>query len=126
MEKKLQIFGRWDGYKSDGQKMKKNEKPWFRVRKNRKLLKGGDSVCEVTMGCNKAQASLYTSEGVNSKSAFKIIDSKQRLLAEVKQKQSSSGVMLGNDVLSLVVEPHVHHLLIIALVAVCGLINHKM
>lgn len=47
---------------------------------------------------------------------------------QVKRKQSSSGVILGEDVLSLKVEalPQVDHLLIMALVIVYGLINDKL
>ena len=45
---------------------------------------------------------------------------------KVEKKQTSSGVVLGDDVLSLVVEPHVDHSLVMALVAVCGLIHHRM
>ena len=45
---------------------------------------------------------------------------------KVEKKQTSSRVVLGDDVLSLVVEAHVDHSLVMALVAVCGLIHHRM
>lgn len=45
---------------------------------------------------------------------------------QVKQKQANSGVLLGDDVLTLMVEPHVDQSLIMALVTVCGLIHHKI
>ncbi|GMY30283.1 LURP1-related protein domain containing protein [Fagus crenata] len=45
---------------------------------------------------------------------------------QAKRKQSSSGVLLGDDVLTLVVEPHTDHSLIMALVIVYGLIRGRM
>lgn len=48
------------------------------------------------------------------------------LSGQVKRKQTASGVALGDDVLSLAVEPNVNHLLIMGLVVVCGLINHSL
>jgi len=41
-------------------------------------------------------------------------------------KHAAAGVSLGNDVLTLVVEPNVDQLLIMGLVVVCGLINHSL
>lgn len=43
---------------------------------------------------------------------------------QVKRKQTSSGVALGDDVFSLVVEPNIDHSLIMGLVIVHGLMNH--
>ncbi|KAJ9173583.1 hypothetical protein P3X46_016703 [Hevea brasiliensis] len=48
------------------------------------------------------------------------------VVAEVKKKQSSSGIALGDDLLTLIVEPHTDHSLIMAIVTVYGLINYKM
>lgn len=48
---------------------------------------------------------------------------------QVKRKQSSNGVILGEDVLSLRVEaafPQINHLLIMALVIVYGLIQEQL
>lgn len=45
---------------------------------------------------------------------------------QAKQKQSSSGVVLGADVLSLDVESDKDHSFIMALVIVYGLITGKM
>ncbi|KAK9265894.1 hypothetical protein L1049_021601 [Liquidambar formosana] len=122
--KKLRVFGRWDGYKRSASKVNK-EKPWFQVRKNFNVFEE-NLTCQVTVGYTKAKACCYRMEGLAGKLAFKIIDSDGDLIAEIKQKQSSSGIMLGNDVLTLSVEPHIDHSLIVALVAIHGLINHKM
>ncbi|KAK9276046.1 hypothetical protein L1049_007022 [Liquidambar formosana] len=123
--RKLRVFGRWNGYKCNGS-MVKNEIPCFQVRKNYRLLRG-DSSCQVTVrpveGC---QATCYRFEGLAGKAAFKIIDSEGGLVAEVKQKQTSSGIQFGDDVLTLVVEPQKDHALIMALVSVYGLICHRM
>jgi len=45
---------------------------------------------------------------------------------QAKQKHSSSGVVLGNDVLTLDVEGGIDHSLIMAFVTVFGLICGKM
>ncbi|KAA8520808.1 hypothetical protein F0562_011481 [Nyssa sinensis] len=124
LRKKLGAFWHWEGYKYNDPKVK-NEKPWFQVRKNCKFLKR-NSECQVTMGCYEARTSCYRIEGNALKLALKIVNSEGGVVAEVKQKQSSSGIVLGDDVLSLVVEPHVDRSLVMALVAVYGLIGNKM
>ncbi|KAF9689357.1 hypothetical protein SADUNF_Sadunf01G0083900 [Salix dunnii] len=72
------------------------EKPWFQVQK------------------------------LASKREFRIVGIGGDVIAEVKQKQLSSGITLGDDVLTLVVEPHVDHSLIMAIVTVYGLIKHRL
>ena len=121
---KLRVFGRWEGYKCNGSKVE-SQKPCFQVRKHCRILGGGSS-CEVTVRPNEAQSYHYRIQGLAGKSTFKIVNSEGGVMAEVKQKQTSSGVVLGDDVLDLVVEPHVDHSLVMALVAVCGLIHHRM
>ncbi|KAI8569458.1 hypothetical protein RHMOL_Rhmol02G0281000 [Rhododendron molle] len=44
---------------------------------------------------------------------------------QVKQKQLSSGVILGDDVLTMVVEPQIDHSLVMALVTVYGLMRER-
>ncbi|GFS29545.1 LURP-one-like protein [Actinidia rufa] len=53
----------------------------------------------------------------------KVLFSIQR---KVRPKQLSSGVMLGDDVLTLVVEPQMDHSLVMALVTVYGLMTDKI
>lgn len=48
------------------------------------------------------------------------------VLKQVKRKQSTCGVVLGEDVLTLVVEPFMDHSLIVGLLVVYGLINRKL
>ncbi|XP_058079487.1 protein LURP-one-related 11-like [Magnolia sinica] len=120
--KKHRIFGCWEGYKCNGSN---EEKPWFKVRKPWRILKG-DSPCEVSLGWDKDQPISYRIEGLDGRSACKIVDQNGGLVAEVKQKHSTSGVVLGDDVLSLVVEPNIDHSLIMGLMVVHGLINQCM
>ncbi|KAJ6943455.1 protein LURP-one-related 2-like [Populus alba x Populus x berolinensis] len=81
----------------------------------------GSSACQVTVGFDK-----YWVVKLGSKQAFKITNSNGEIVAEAKRKQSPSGVLLGDDVLTLVVEPHVDHSFIIGLVTVYGLMHHKL
>ncbi|GLU05782.1 hypothetical protein SLE2022_228620 [Rubroshorea leprosula] len=112
--KRLRIFGRWDGYRLD------TKKPWFQVRKCSRVLTV-DLACEVTIGHCK-----YWIVSLAHKASFQIVDIDGDVVAEVKQKQVCSGIMLGDDVLSLEMKPHFDHSLIMALVTVNGLINGKM
>ncbi|KAK6137439.1 hypothetical protein DH2020_028796 [Rehmannia glutinosa] len=118
---KLRIFGCWEGLKWIGNK----ERPWFKVRRNHTIL-SKDRSCKVTFKCNENMGSCYRIIGLEGKSALKIIDFSGQLLAEAVQKQSSEGVPLGEDVLSLMVEPQADQSLIMALVTVYGLINNKL
>lgn len=47
-------------------------------------------------------------------------------VVQVRRKLTASGVALGDDVLTLALEPDVDQLLIMGLVIVCGLINHSL
>ncbi|KAL6986217.1 hypothetical protein U1Q18_019585 [Sarracenia purpurea var. burkii] len=125
--KKLAIFRQWDIYKWSGSKMNRERCPcpWFRARKWCKFL-GRDMACHVSLGCDKSKASFYSILGLDAKLAYKITDSYGRLVAEVRQKQLSSGVFLGDDVLSLVVEPQTDHSIVMALVTVFGLMTDKI
>ncbi|XP_052210240.1 protein LURP-one-related 4-like [Diospyros lotus] len=123
--KRLQFSSSWNGYSCNDPLMK-DQKPWFRVKKIRKLLER-DSGFRVIVECNEIEERFYRVENeITKKLAFKIIDDKEEVVAEAKRKESSSGVVLGEDVLSLVVRPHVDHSFVMALVAVHGLIHNKM
>ncbi|XP_027084172.1 protein LURP-one-related 11 [Coffea arabica] len=120
-QKKMPVFGHWDGYRRSDAEVNKRT-PSFQVRKLRNVLKGGMRTYVVS----GTETSSYQIRGLPDKSAFKITDTNGKAVAEVKQKQSSSGVNFGEDVLSLVVEPQVDHSLVMALVIVYELINHKL
>ncbi|KAK9927249.1 hypothetical protein M0R45_024442 [Rubus argutus] len=120
-ERKVGVFTRWKGYAADG------DKPMFRVRKSCRSILGNEesSSYKVIMG---SDSSFYKLQGLaaGKSAAFRITDSNGRVVAEAKRKQSSSGVVLGDDVLSLVVEPHIDHSFIMALVTVYGLIKRQI
>ncbi|XP_043698206.1 protein LURP-one-related 4-like [Telopea speciosissima] len=119
-QKKLRLLGCWEGYRNNA------SKPWFQVKKLYKILKRKSSY-KVTVHCDQAQPSLYLIEElITGKSEYKILNESGEPIAEVKQKQSSSGVSFGNDVLTLMVEPHIDHSLIMGIVTVYGIICHKL
>ncbi|KAJ4832030.1 hypothetical protein Tsubulata_010279, partial [Turnera subulata] len=115
----IMILQRWYGFKCNGDIINK-KKPWFEVKKCFRICMGR-LICQVTVGFNK-----YRVVKLDQKAAFRIIDVDGDIVAEVKQKQSSQGIMLGNDVLTLIVEPNIDHSLVMAIVTVYGLMNHKM
>ncbi|KAH6823998.1 hypothetical protein C2S53_016982 [Perilla frutescens var. hirtella] len=123
--KKLGMFGCWEGFKwiDSDVRMKR---PLFQVRRNRAIL-SRDNSCQVILGCDKLnRKNDYKIIGFEGKSSLKITDFSGKVLAEATQKQSSEGVGLGDDVLTLMVEANVDQSLIMALVTVYGLINNKL
>ncbi|GMY30284.1 protein LURP-one-related 4-like [Fagus crenata] len=118
-QKKLRVFGCWNGYRWSSSSINK-EKPWFQVKKYCRMLMG-DVSCRITVGYDK-----YWILGFASKAAFRIVDVNGDVVAEAKRKYSSSGVLLGDDVLALEVVPHIDHSLVMAFVIVYGLIRRKM
>ncbi|GFP79510.1 protein lurp-one-related 11 [Phtheirospermum japonicum] len=124
--KKLRIFGCWEGFKWNGYSKVEKERSFFKVKRNYTFF-SKDICCRVTLKkCDKNTENWYKIVGLEGKSALRIIDFSGQLLAEAVQKQSSSGVCLGEDVLSLMVEPKADQSLIMALVTVYGLINDKL
>ncbi|KAL8150430.1 hypothetical protein V2J09_020238 [Rumex salicifolius] len=102
-------------------------RPWFRVRKIGVGKRG--ITCQVTVKIDELllKESRYLIRGSLHKSEFKIFDQSALLIAEVKRKKLESiGVTFGNDVLSLVVESNVDRSLVVALVAVVGLMCRRM
>ncbi|KAK4743906.1 hypothetical protein SAY87_010218 [Trapa incisa] len=126
VKRKLCIFGCWEGYKSeDPSSNSRDERIWFRVRKQCSMVRKS-LYCRVSMLHCKTPRSCYSMEGFASKLEFSIKSSTGAAVAEVKRKQTASGIYLGDDVLALVVEPLVDHSLIVALVAVYGSICRRM
>ncbi|XP_075639722.1 protein LURP-one-related 4 [Castanea sativa] len=117
--KKLQAFGCWNGYRWSGSSINK-EKSWFQVKKYCRMLMR-DVACRITVGYDK-----YWIVRFANKAAFRIVDVNGDVVAEAKRKYSSSGVVLGEDVLALEVVPHMDHSLIMAFVVVYGLIRRRM
>ncbi|KAI3453696.1 hypothetical protein Pfo_010359 [Paulownia fortunei] len=123
--KKLLVFRSWEGHKWINSKFHK-EGEWFKVKRKCNFFGRGIITCHVILGCNKTTSSCYKIVGLVGKSTLKIMDCAGRVLAEMMQKQSLAGVSLGDDVLSLMVEPQIDQSLIMALVIVYGMINNKL
>ncbi|RLN22374.1 protein LURP-one-related 11-like [Panicum miliaceum] len=68
----------------------------------------------------------YAVEGCSRKSDYKIRGAGGAVVAVVARKQTASGVVLGEDVLTLTVGSEVDHLLVLGMVVVCGLMNRCM
>ncbi|KAI3421520.1 uncharacterized protein J3R85_012215 [Psidium guajava] len=124
IQRKLRVFGRWEGYKCAGSEAN-DGKLWFRVKKGCPIFKKRSS-CQVSVHCDKAQVRFFNIESTAGQLEFSILNRTGGLIAEGKRKQSSSGVYLGDDVLTLAVEPEVDHSLVVALVAVYGSMHRRM
>ncbi|KAL0371763.1 UNVERIFIED_CONTAM: protein LURP-one-related 2 [Sesamum calycinum] len=127
-QKKLLIFRSWEGYKCVNSKFDDGEGEWFKVKRECRIPGRGMITCHVILGCNKTTGNCsYKIVGSQGKQTVKITDRAGRVIAEVMQKQSQAGgVSLGDDVLSLMVEPQMDQSLIMALVIVYGMISHKL
>ncbi|XP_073049247.1 protein LURP-one-related 11-like [Primulina eburnea] len=122
--KKLRIFPCWEGFKWIDSKGKTERLPWFQVRRNHIILRRNMSF-QVSFKCDEKIGSCYKILGLEGKSILKIINFSGQILAEAIQKQTS-GVALGDDVLTLMAEAHADQSLIMALITVYGLINKKL
>lgn len=126
LRKKLRVFGQWEGYRYDGL-MKEEREPWFSVRKASRIFKRGQPYeATVTLGVGSNNLTCYKIQGSACKHEYQIMDMAGGLVAEVKRKLTASGLALGDDVLTLILEPDADQLLIMGLVIVCGLINHSL
>ncbi|XVE51786.1 hypothetical protein DITRI_Ditri02bG0069300 [Diplodiscus trichospermus] len=126
--KKFKLVRLWEGYRSfNGTVNDEDHKnPSFQVRKSFRILRG-ESICEVTVWLAKDEpCQYYQIETCPGMSTFKIADKLGRHIAEVKRKQSKCGISLGDDVLTMVVEPQIDHSLIMGLIVVYSLMNSKM
>ncbi|KAB2081677.1 hypothetical protein ES319_A05G147300v1 [Gossypium barbadense] len=108
--KKFRLIKIWEGFGTFSGKVNDEDKnPGFEVRKSCRILRC-DSICEVIVGLHRDQpCQHYRIESCPGKSTFQIVDKLGRLITEVKRKQSKSGVSLGEDVLTMAVEPHIDH-----------------
>ncbi|KAL6182167.1 hypothetical protein ACLB2K_043590 [Fragaria x ananassa] len=95
-EHRMGVFSRWKGYGTNG------AKPMFRVRKSCRSIFGNKEYCSKSYKVSMVDGSCYRLQGLaaGKAAAFRITDSNGRVMAEAKRKQSSSGVVLGDDILS--------------------------
>ncbi|XP_028767414.1 protein LURP-one-related 4-like [Neltuma alba] len=113
-------FGCWEGFRSSS---RRKEKRWFQVKRCQKMMMKGKAECEMRVGSQK-----YWIVGMGkTKAAFGIINIDRQIVAEVKQKESwLSGVVLGDDVVTLEVDANTDHSLMMAFVTVYGLMRGRM
>ncbi|KAF4399423.1 hypothetical protein G4B88_022506 [Cannabis sativa] len=127
--KKLLVLKFWEGHRSkkpDEEEVKEKGAACFKVSK-RFGISRGHLTCEVIeVGVNKSQCLCYNIERCTRNSPWKIADKFGTPMAEIKRKQSTSGVLLGDDVLTMVVEPFIDHSFIMGLFVVYSLINCRM
>ncbi|XP_057472463.1 protein LURP-one-related 11-like isoform X1 [Actinidia eriantha] len=139
LKKKSKVLRCWEGYRSAGADLNRGDLG-FQVKKSFRILKG-DSICEVVVGFDKNQQNQYKMESRSSNSSWKIIDNLGGIVAEekqtstslqrdahgqVKQKISACGVVLGDDVLTMVVDSNMDPSLVMGLIVVNSLIHQKM
>lgn len=122
IKKRLLAFGSWEGHKyhsSNSDSRSQKEQPWFQVKR----CLTGKIACHIKVGSQN----LYIERTSIGKSfSFRIVNKDGQIIAEAKRKQSSSGVVLSNDVLSLDLAAGTDHSLVLALITVYGLICGKM
>ncbi|OEL14212.1 hypothetical protein BAE44_0024768 [Dichanthelium oligosanthes] len=137
VKKKLAV-GRWEGYKWRAQKQEPT-RPWFTVTRpvrpfsqwsRSRPASSSSSSCEFrcdTTGRVRRYAIADECRAGSGKQGCRIADEATGVvIAEVKRKVTASGVALGEDVLSLVVEPGTDLSLVVGLVLVYGLMNRTM
>ncbi|XP_044973257.1 protein LURP-one-related 11-like [Hordeum vulgare subsp. vulgare] len=115
-------FRRWEVCRcahDGGGEEEEEATPWFSVRRAEKggatvAMHGGAGTCYRVDGCC-ARKPGYRVRGVDGE-----------VVAEVARKQTSAGVVLGEDVLTLMLGPGVDHLFVLGLVVVRGLIDRSL
>ncbi|XP_050899802.1 protein LURP-one-related 4-like [Lathyrus oleraceus] len=122
IKKRLLAFGCWEGHKyhsSNSDSRSDQEQPWFQVKR----CLTGKTACEIKVG---SQNLCIERMSIGKSFGFRIVNKDGQIIAEAKQKESSSGIVLSNDVLTLDLEGGTDHSLIMALITVYGLIRGKM
>ncbi|GJN16837.1 hypothetical protein PR202_gb03861 [Eleusine coracana subsp. coracana] len=120
--KSFGMFKRWEACRcfDDGEEGLggvETTRPWFKVKKQ--LTRKNAAVVTVHDGSERT----YVIDGCARKSDYKICAADGDVVAAVGRKQTASGVVLGEDVLTLTVGSEVDHLLVLGVVVVCGLMN---
>ncbi|KAL9434429.1 hypothetical protein AB3S75_029132 [Citrus x aurantiifolia] len=130
--RRVRVFGRlWRGYKGDNNGSNLNkEKPSFEVTKKGEITLLSNNEINDEGSCYKLKLEAASATGrTKSAALFKIIECRGGVVVAEgmrKQSRSGSGELLGDDVLTLSVEPHVDRSFIMALVTVYGLMNHLL
>ncbi|KAI4329030.1 hypothetical protein L6164_021337 [Bauhinia variegata] len=124
LRKQSKLSSFWEGYRCRASKENRKE-PSFRVKKAFRICKG-TSAYQVVLGLDKSQPYCHKIQSSTCKSFCNISDQFGGMVAELKRKKSTCGVDLGEDVLTMVVEPNIDLSLIMGLVVTYSLINCKI
>ncbi|WVZ67534.1 hypothetical protein U9M48_016596 [Paspalum notatum var. saurae] len=122
--KSFGVFKRWEARRCldiDDDGGEEAARPWFTVHKARK--EGGAAV---TMHGSGGRTYSVDGCGSGGKSGYKVRGADGATVAAIARKQTASGVVLGDDVLTLTVGSGADHLFVLGLVIVCGLMNRRM
>ncbi|KAK4269013.1 hypothetical protein QN277_022223 [Acacia crassicarpa] len=123
LRKKYKFSRVWEGFRSNNEQ----KEPNFLVRSKACRIQREALTYEVMLGLDKKQPYFHRIECSTCNSCFcKISDQFGGIVAELRRKKTSCGVELGEDVLSMVVEPNIDLSLIMGLVVAYCLINSKM
>ncbi|KAG2315706.1 hypothetical protein Bca52824_018828 [Brassica carinata] len=125
---KLGLFKTWEGHRSpSGTAESTTNLEYFRVKSNifQVPSKGSSFSYRVMTGSCRTDEQ-YHYKMVTRGSSLGIEDICGKVVAEVKRKQSSKGLELGEDVLTMMVESQVDHSFIIGLVLTHSLISRKL
>ncbi|KAG2603162.1 hypothetical protein PVAP13_5KG751200 [Panicum virgatum] len=126
LKKNFGVFKTWKGYSYNHGPAgleQENSKPWFSVQKAHRILRKGEHYSSSAVVTVCMSGKVYKVDGVSHKSEYRITTADGEFVAETKRKHKASGVVLGEDVLSLTLGPTADRLLVVGLVVVCGLLS---
>jgi len=126
--KRLSVKDRWEAFRGDccGYGIK----PAFSVVKSVSILFSSKPSAKVVLNPAKKQKTKlcdYEIEGSFCKpsSLFTVFGASRQIIAQAARKQATSGIMLGDDVLNLVVQPGVDQTFVMGLLIIFCQINSK-
>lgn len=119
--KRLSFNDRWDAFRGDCYGC--GIKPAFSVIQSVSTILSGKPSAKVVLNPRKGRKtsiSDYEIEGSRYKpsSSFTVFGASREIIAQVTRKQATPGIMLGDDVLSLVVQPGIDKTLVMGLLII--------
>lgn len=119
--KRLSFNDRWDAFRGDCYGC--GIKPAFSVIQSVSTILSGKPSAKVVLNPRKGRKTSicdYEIEGSRYKpsSSFTVFGASREIVAQVTRKQATPGIMLGDDVLSLVVQPGIDKTLVMGLLII--------
>lgn len=123
--KRLSFNGRWEAFRGDCYGC--GIKPAFSVKKSVSTLFSSKPSAKVVLNpAKKRNTNIcdYEIEGSLCKPSysFTVFGASRDIIAQATRKQAASGIMLGDDVLSLVVQPGIDQTFVMGLIMMFSLI----